>query len=102
MSSADEKGGAPGSEFATVREVATFLAVQPEDVRRMIHLDNLPAWRMPSAKRIVFRVILGEFYEWQRERATADRFPARDRWLAGFERSRAKRELAGAGKGGAE
>lgn len=54
----------PGSPQAFVAEVARYLAMDPDDIQRMIDLDKLPALRLPKAKRHVFRIPLRDFHVW--------------------------------------
>ena len=52
------------SAFAFPAEVARFLEVDGEDVRRMIELDGLPATKLPKAKRVVHRIYLPDLHDW--------------------------------------
>lgn len=54
---------------AFVAEVARYLAMDPDDVQRMVELDKLPALRLPRAKRTVLRIPLRDFHRWLCARA---------------------------------
>jgi hypothetical protein len=45
-------------------EVARYLSVDPNDVKRMIRLAKLPAIRIPAATRAVTRIPLRDFHAW--------------------------------------
>lgn len=49
---------------AFVSEVARYLALDPEDVRRLIRLDRLPALKLKRTTRTVHRIPLRDFHEW--------------------------------------
>ena len=55
--------------IAFVAEVARFLCVEPEDVRRMIQLDKLPAVRIPVKTKTVDRIPLRDFQAWLARRS---------------------------------
>ena len=52
------------SPIAFPAEVARYLMVEPEDVKRMIRMDKLPAIEIPMLKRKVTRIHLRDFHLW--------------------------------------
>jgi len=58
-----------GSEQAFVVEVARYLLVDPEDVRRMIQMDGMPAFSIPKKTRPVLRIPLRGLHAWLMKRA---------------------------------
>lgn len=52
------------SPNAFVAEVARYLAVDPDDVQRMIDLAKLPAIKIPKRTRTVKRIPLRDFHAW--------------------------------------
>jgi hypothetical protein len=50
--------------------VARFLLVEPEEVRRMVGQDRLPAIEVPLRKRKVLRIYLPDFHRWLLSRST--------------------------------
>jgi hypothetical protein len=71
---------APGkkSAFAFPAEVARFLEVEPDDVDRMIRMDDLPASKIPKARRNVTRIYLPDFHAWLLNRSSGDVLKLRD------------------------
>ena len=61
---------APTAPNAFVAEVARYLAVDPDDVQRMIRLAKLPAIRIPKVTRTVQRIPLRDFHAWLLKRTT--------------------------------
>lgn len=57
------------SENAFVVEVARYLMVDADDVRRMVEMDNLPAISIPKKTRTVLRIPLRELHGWLVKRA---------------------------------
>jgi hypothetical protein len=45
-------------------EVARFLLVEPQEVRRMVGMDRLPAVEIPLRKRKVLRIYLPDLHRW--------------------------------------
>jgi hypothetical protein len=66
------------SVYAFPVEVAAFLEVSPTDVRRMIDLDELPATRIPKAKRVALRIYLPDLHAWLLNRSVGRRDSLRD------------------------
>lgn len=52
------------SPYAFPAEIARYLAIEPEAVRRMIRLDKLPAIRLAAKTRRVQRIPLRDFHAW--------------------------------------
>jgi hypothetical protein len=84
------------SSNAFVAEVARYLAVDPEDVTRMIRVAKLPALRIPKETRTVQRIPLRDFHAWLLKR-TANPTPelaSYETFLADFDASRIIRKNA--------
>lgn len=60
------------SAFAFPAEVARYLEVEPEDVKRMIKLDALPVSKIPAKTRAVQRIPLRDFHRWLIGRSSGD------------------------------
>ena len=52
------------SEVVRRADVGRFLRVDPEDVQRMVDLDNLPHTKVPGEKRPMIRIFLPDFHAW--------------------------------------
>lgn len=60
------------SAFAFPAEVARYLEVEPDDVKRMIKLDALPVSKLPMKTRTVQRIPLRDFHRWLIGRSAGD------------------------------
>lgn len=58
--------------FAFPAEVARFLCVEPEDVKRMMEMDGMPVTRIPKKKRSVARIPLRDLHGWLRDRSAQE------------------------------
>lgn len=63
---------------AFVSEVARFLEMEPERVKRMVRTDDLPALEIPAATKMVLRIPLRALHGWWLERCRNVRPEMRD------------------------
>jgi len=76
-------------ENAFVAEVARYLMVDPDDVRRMVEMDALPAISIPKQTRNVLRIPLRDFHGWLVKRAkNLTGLSNYERFLAEFQKVR--------------
>jgi len=75
------------SPNAFVSEVARYLAVDPDDVQRMIRIAKLPALKIPKETRTVHRIPLRDFHAWllKRTKNPAPQLASYDTFLADFD-----------------
>jgi hypothetical protein len=52
------------SEMVKRTDVRRFLAVDPEEVDRMIEEDRLPIVKVPGARKPAIRIFLPDFHAW--------------------------------------
>jgi hypothetical protein len=50
--------------YASAAVISRFLGVEPEELRRMIDQDGLPAQEIPGPTRRVLRILPRALYEW--------------------------------------
>ena len=81
------------SPNAFVAEVARYLAIDPDDVQRMIRVAKLPAIKIPKAKRAVLRIPLRDFHSWllKRTQNPPPELSSYDTFLADFDEARMTR-----------
>lgn len=77
------------SPNAFVAEVARYLAVDPDDVQRMITVAKLPALKIPKKTRTVHRIPLRDFHAWllKRTQNPTPQLATYDTFLADFDAS---------------
>jgi len=73
------------SPNAFVAEVARYLAVEPEDVQRMIRSDKLPHLKIPKATRVVHRIPLRDLHAWLRLRSGGTALESYAEFLTDFD-----------------
>lgn len=79
------------SENAFVAEVARYLMVEADDVRRMVEMDALPAFSIPKKTRPVLRIPLRDLHGWLMKRAkNSSSLQSYERFREAFNASRVK------------
>lgn len=76
------------SENAFVAEVARYLMVESDDVRRMVEMDRLPAISIPKKTRTVYRIPLRELHGWLLKRAKNGALQSYERFREEFNAAR--------------
>jgi Helix-turn-helix domain len=81
---------APSAPNAFPSEIARYLAVDPDDVKRMIRLAGLPAIKIPKKTRSVHRIPLRDFHTWLKKRSSnpSPELDSYDQFLADFNTTR--------------
>jgi len=74
-----------------VGEVASFLRMEPEDIRRCIENDGLPVVKIPSKKRTVKRIWLPALYKWLAQRGMGEGLGDFEEFREGFAKVKAEK-----------